>query len=234
MRNSFLVLAAVCVAGTTMVVGLVKLDASPTYDPAPVQAKAPDGWVLVREEDWARLGEEPGHQLKRAHESFIKRDAKTAAAEIRKASAYLRASGGHATHESRDVLATAVQELELVAHRVQTGTVASVEELESACARAQHALARHHYVKASEAWTKGQARRAGLYLKSSATHLEHSAFWAGHQLEHAGSAALKESHIISAKMSEGAHVAVDDVGKGLTLFGAELERMGSRIHAQRR
>ncbi|MFH1672954.1 MAG: hypothetical protein ABIF87_05965 [Pseudomonadota bacterium] len=138
------------------------------------------------------LTDEPAHHFHQARESFLKKDAKAAADEIRKGAAFLKLEAARATEEAKKGLNESIQELEKLAKSIEKGTVASVKELDNAFARAHYTLARHHYLKAVADWTKKETVRAGHALKAAAIHLEQGLAWAGRKLE-AGAVAVFET-----------------------------------------
>ena len=44
----------------------------------------PEGWILVEEDIWVDLVDEPGEKFHKARENFLKKDYKAAATDIRK------------------------------------------------------------------------------------------------------------------------------------------------------
>ncbi|HED00213.1 MAG TPA: hypothetical protein ENN18_07510 [Proteobacteria bacterium] len=78
----------------------------------------------------------PESHFQKAQESFLKKDFKAAASEIRKGAAFLKTEAGHATEDGKKVLMASVRELEKLAGDVEKGTVTSVKDLKDAFARA--------------------------------------------------------------------------------------------------
>ncbi len=77
----------------------------------------------------------------KARESFLAKDARAAAAEIRKGAMLLKLEAGHAKEEAKEALTASSHELEKLAQRLEKGTVTSSQDLRRAFARADRALA---------------------------------------------------------------------------------------------
>lgn len=191
--------------------------------------QAPAGYVLVEEDHWHKLADEPGLHVARAREAFLMKDARTAAHELHKAAVHVRIAAGHAAGLEKNALLRAAHDLEHTAQRLEDGKVASVEEIDVASSRALHALSHYQYVKAEDAWRKREARLAGQYLRSSANNLERAAARTDVAMRTAAANVAKESRLISGKLIEGTGFVVDEVGAGFDSIGHELERVGTRV-----
>lgn len=53
-------------------------------------------WVVVEEDVWMRFNDEPSLYMQQAHESFLKKEYQTAAAETRKAAGYVHVAARNA------------------------------------------------------------------------------------------------------------------------------------------
>lgn len=202
-------------------------------EPEP-EAKAstvPSGHFLIHEELWNDLSDEPGEHMDRARNAFIAVDAAEAASQIRKTAIYLRITAGHAVDGSKRALIRSAHELEGLAHRVETGTVKSVGELDAAFARALHSLSHHHCVLAERSWMARQNERAGKQLRAAADNLEKAAARTGHALQTATAAVARETRLVAGKLVEGTGFVVDEVGKGFAKFGKQVEDVGKGIEA---
>lgn len=109
-------------------------------------AKAPEGHILVDEEVWLVVEDEAEEHFHRAHESFVKKDLKKTAADIRKGAAFLKLEAGRATEEGKKLLEDSSHELTKLAEDVEYGATTSVKRLDEA-------FAHHHHLKAKESWT---------------------------------------------------------------------------------
>lgn len=61
-------------------------------DEPKVRNSEKSGTIWIEEDEWVHLSEEPGRHVDHAREAFVEVDARKAAAELRKAAAYLRVS----------------------------------------------------------------------------------------------------------------------------------------------
>jgi len=186
-------------------------------------------WVIADEQIWAPYIEEPDSHFRRAHDDFLKKDYKAAATEIRKAVAYVKLEGGRAAMDSQKALNASAQELETLANGVEKGTVKDVKKLDDAFARADQALAKSHYVKASESWGKKLYDKTGYELKAATYNLEKAASWAGGEASSVTSTAVKDGRAVTGKLISGTGWAVDEVGKAIDSVGQGIEQLGKKV-----
>jgi hypothetical protein len=192
--------------------------------------QAPVGYVLVEEDQWHKLADEPDRHIGRAREAYLMQDARTAAAELRKAAVHVRIAAGHAAERGKAALLRSEHELEHTARRIEEGAVQSVEELDFASARALHALSDYQYAKAADAWRRREARQAGQYLRAAANNLERAAARTDATMRAATAEVVKDSRLISGTLVEGTGFVIDEVGAGFEAIGHELERVGTRLN----
>jgi hypothetical protein len=167
------------------------------------EPQVPDGWIVVEEEIWLAFPDEPGSQFHQAHENFLKRDYKAAAANMRKAMGFMKLEAARATGDANKTLTASIHELEKLADDVENGTVSSARKLSQAFSRAHEALAIHHHALASQAWAKKEGTKVGHALKASAMHFESAAAWAGYKLEAGAEASLQLARSVGQKITEG-------------------------------
>lgn len=190
---------------------------------------APEGYVVVDEDVLTVFVDAPSEHFHKARQSFLKKDYKASAAEIRKGAAFMKLQAARATSEGKKVLTVSTDELEKLAMDVEKGTVTSAATLNLAFARAHHALARHHYLKAIEYKAKGATTKLGHALKASAIHLEHGFAWAGHELEAATVAVIKDTGLVAGKLIEGGGWIGEEAGKIIEKIGVEIEKLGKML-----
>jgi len=200
-----------------------KAQAAEAAKPAP---EAPEGYVVVKEEVLNAFVESPGEHFHKARQSFLKKDYKAAAEEIRKSAAFMKLEVARANAEGKKLLTTSIDELEKLATDVEKGTVTSAATLNHAFAKAHYALARHHYLRAMEYKAKGAGVKLGHALKASATHLEHGFAWAGHELEAATVAIVKDTGLVAGKLIEGGGWVSKEAGDTIDKIGVEIEKLG--------
>ncbi len=194
----------------------------------------PEGWVIIHETVWMRLADQPGEHMKKAQVSFLKKDYKAAASEIRKAAAYLYGAASYAAQDAKKGLIASAHEMDKLAVDVEKGAVKSTGVLKATFARAEHALARHHYLKASESMAKRSYHSAGHFLHSAVSHMEGAAGWAGHELKGGTVAALNGGRTVAGKLIQGSGFVVDEAGKAVGLVGSEVEKLGKVIEPRKK
>ncbi len=191
--------------------------------------KSPAGFIMVEEDAWNKLADEPDLHMQRAREAYVMMDARTAAAEIRKAAVYLRISAGHAADRTKEALVRSEHEMEHLARQLESGAVRSVEEIDHASSRALHSLSDYQYVKAADAWRRRETRQSGQYLRAAADNLERSAVRTTATLRAATAEVTKDTRMISGRLVEGTGFVIDEVGNGLESFGHQIERVGKGL-----
>ena len=206
--------------------------ASVHADPNPPNAagiQVPKGYVLVEEEQWHKLSDEPDRHFAHARASFLKSDARAAAAELRKAGVHLRVAAAHAAARTKVELTQSEHAVEQLAQRVEAGAVKSVEEMDLVTSRALHSLADYQYVRAAAAWRHHEERVAGQYLRSAANNLERATERTSSALRDATAEVARESRVLSSRLIEGTGFVMDEVGAGFEAFGHQIERVGKII-----
>jgi hypothetical protein len=167
--------------------------------------------------------------MEQAREAYLKVDAADAAAELRTAATHLRISAAQAAAGTKRTLLRSAMELESLAKRVETGTVKSVGELDAAIARALHALAHHHCILAEKSWMPRETRYAGKQMRAAADNLERATARAGEAMRSATREVTRDVRVISGKLVEGTGFVVDEVGRGFTSLGKQVETVGKGI-----
>ena len=213
------IVAAVCIG---------RVQAADPGSPA-ATSEAPGGPLFIENDQWEGLSDEPGRHMGQARESYLEIDARTAAAELRKAAAQLRLAASEVAAASRNSLIRSALELEALARRTEEGTVKSVREFDVAFARASHALARHHFIAAERAWAARETQKAGQRLRAASDNLGKATVWSGRKLQAGTTEVIKDTRIISGKLIEGTGFMFDEIGRGMTSFGKQVEVVGHGI-----
>jgi len=196
---------------------------------SPAKPEPQPGWIVVEEDIWIRLNDEPSHHMRLAHESFLRKEYETTVSELRKSGAYLHVLVKNASSETKAALKASAHELDRLADEVHAGTVKSVKSLEAACARAEHALAARNHAKAQSALKENHHKEAGDYLHSAVNNVENAAQWSGHELESGAVEMGKSVRIVAGKLKEGGNFVVDEAGKGIKWVGDEVKKLGTFI-----
>lgn len=191
--------------------------------------RVPKGYLLIREDQWNLLADEPSRHVARARDAYLIMDTKNAAAELRKVAVHVRIAADHAADRSKRALLQSEHGLEQGARHIETGTLRSIEDLDMVTSQALHALADDQYGKATQAWRKRELRQAGQYLRASATNLECAAMRFDAGLRQATATIVEDSRSISEKLVEGTGVMMDDLGIGFESLGKAIERLGTQL-----
>jgi hypothetical protein len=186
-------------------------------------------WVEANEIAWYPYVEQPDQHFKNAHDSFLSRDFKKTAEEIRKGAAFVKLEDMRATGDAQQSLNASTVELAKLADEASRGEVKDVKSLDKAFARADYALALSHRAKASEGWASKDATKAGYELRAAANYLEQGASRAGGDAESGVSAGVKDTRELAGKLIKGVSVASDDVGKVMETIGQEIGMLGKNV-----
>jgi len=214
---------AISTTGASAQTSQSKMSSEPAKDKVTVDEKALDSFVGEAE-----------HYFHQARESFLKKDMKTAADEIRKGAAFLKLEAGRATEAGKKPLMDSIQELEELADSVEKGTVTSTNELDHTFARAQSALATHYRLMATESWAKKETSKTGKALNAAALHLEYSAVWGFGKLETGTKEVVKDTRILSGKLIKGTGWVTTEVGRTVEALGKEIEKVGQLVEPQKK
>jgi hypothetical protein len=191
--------------------------------------KPPNGWVLIEEDVWLTLADEPQEHFQSARESFLKKDFQRAAEEIRKAAAFVKVEAGRAKDDGKQSLLTSVRDLDKLADEVERGTTSSVKQLDDAFGRADHALAAHHHRMAKEFETQKAAQKAGYELKAAALYVEQGLAWAGEKADASGAAAIQGAQTLAGKLIAEGGTVLDRFGQGYEAIGKAIQQLGQKI-----
>lgn len=191
------------------------------------------GHVLIEEDVWFRFHDEPPLHMERAREGFLKKEFGRTSQELHKTGGYLHAAASHADEEVKGMLRDSAEELDLLSASVKEGTVESVEELERAFARAEHALAIHNQHMSRRAMEQANTFRSGHYLKAAIQHAENSACWAGHELGEDSQKILNTGKALAGKMIETPGFVIQESSKGILAVGSELQLFGKWLEPKK-
>jgi hypothetical protein len=187
--------------------------------------------IIVSKDTFIVFADEPQHHYMRAFENFIKHDWAAAAVEIRKGAAFMKLEAGRAAGDVKSGLTASAQMLEKLADDIEKGAVRSSKDIQDAFAKAENTLAKHHYLRATEAWTKKSIKDAGHELHAAALSLEHGFAWAGEKLDAAVIKVMDDSRHLAGKLIEGADWAKDEIGEAIESLGREIEKLGKTVTA---
>jgi hypothetical protein len=191
--------------------------------------KAPEGYVIIHEDDWAYFMEDPAFYLKQGRENFLNNDLKSAALDLRKGAIFLKAEASRATEEAAKQLRESAAELETLAQSIEQNRVQSVTKIDMALSRAYYALSVHYYEIAKQARLKNDFKKVGRRISASSYYLERALLRSGQKAETTTRNAINRALSVAYKIWEGAGWTVEEVGKSMSDLGKEIEKAGTHI-----
>jgi hypothetical protein len=186
-------------------------------------------WMVSDVTTWYPVSEEPQRHFTDAFAAYARKDYKAAAADIRKATSYLRLEAGRATGDAKQGLDSSVAQLDKLADSVEKGTMKDDQSMAHAFAKADHELAIEHRSKAAESWAHKQYDKAGYELKAAADGLEGAAGWVGGEAKTGASATVADTRALGDKLASGAAWTRKEVAKGFESLGNGLNELGRKI-----
>ena len=205
-----------------------KVDLDKVIDKA-ARADMERRWFLTDVTTWYPVSEEPQRHFTDAVADYARKDYKTAATDIRKATSYLRLEAGRATGDAKQELDSSVTHLNALAAAVEKGTVKDAQSMTKAFAKANHALALEHRAKAAESWARKEYDETGYELKAAAHGMESAAGWVGGEAKAGASAMVAETRALGDKLAAGATWTRDEVAKGFESLGNGINALGQKI-----
>ena len=171
--------------------------------------------------------------LSKARESFLEKNYKIAAQEIRKSVKYMKSEESHAGMEGKKLLKSSIDELKKLAKDVEQGKVTTVKTLDNAFSRANNALIRNRQMSAMESETKEAAAKAGHAIKNTPSDVKHGLSWAGDKIGSAASVVVKDTGFIAGKIIEGGGWAGKRTGDAINTIGVKVENFGRKIQPKK-
>ena len=192
--------------------------------PAPADTTLSSGAIGMRSE--------AQDHFDRSREAFMKKDMKTAAAELHDASVFMRERADSASGFAKALAARSATELDSLARKVGANSVTSPANLDHVFAHANRAEAERHYALAARAWAQHQTTRTGEELTMTIDHLERAARDAGVKLDSATTATMTRTREVANGLLQGgtAPTGVDEALKDVEL---QLRRFGTRVESQK-
>jgi hypothetical protein len=220
-----------CLLSLTIICGMAALRVSAADAPATAAPKVPEGWLLIEEDVWYQLADEPDRHFLQARLHYLQKDHEAAAADIRKAAAVLKLATSMSEGDAKKALQGSIFELEVLAAEAKAGKVRSTRTLDRIFARAYEALAAHNSTRAMEFLRNDDANRAAFHLRAAARDIDHAYAWAGVEAGDGAVAALRSAEELGRKLLEGAANAVRDALKAGAALHEELEDLKKALEA---
>ncbi|UCB46754.1 MAG: hypothetical protein JSV25_04865 [Spirochaetota bacterium] len=191
--------------------------------------QAPEGYVIIEEDDWAYFMEDPAFYLKKGRENFQNNDLKSAALDLMKGAIFLKAEASRATGEAGRLLRESAAELQALAKSIEQGSVRSVSRIDKTISRAYYALSVHYYEIAKEARLRNEFKKVGRRISASSYYLERALLRSGQKAETATRNVMSQALGVAYKIFEGTGWTVAEVGRSMSELGKEIEKAGARI-----
>jgi hypothetical protein len=185
--------------------------------------------LLLQEEDFWVIDDEPVNHLARATEALNHHDAKTTASELRKTAFFVKAHAARAEGAAKADLQAAAAKLESLAGRVEQGVVKSRDELANTLARTYLILARYHYAAAVAAQAKHDIRAVKRDLTAAADYVENSLQSAGLAIDRATQTLLADARMAGNSVEAAPGKAEVDTGRALESLGKQIQKLGHKL-----
>ncbi|MQM30165.1 MAG: hypothetical protein CRU78_06330 [Candidatus Accumulibacter phosphatis] len=187
-------------------------------------------WVVTDVSTWYPVSEEPQRHFTNAVADYGRKEYTAAAAEIRKATGYLRLEAGRASGQAKQALDRSVLDLDKLAPAVAKGSLNETREMDKAFAEANQALAQAYRAKADESWVRHAYERTGYELKAAAHSLEGAAGWVGSEAKSIAASTVAETRALGDKLASGTQWTRDEVAKGLQNLASGIHAVGQQIN----
>jgi hypothetical protein len=171
--------------------------------------------------------------LRKARESFLEKNYKVAAEEIRKSIKFMKSEESRAGAEGKKLLKSSVDELKNLAKDVEQGKVTTVKTLDNAFSKANNALIRNRQMNAMESESKGAIAKTGHAIKSTPSHVKHGLSWAGDKIGAAASVVVKDTGFVAGKVIEGGGWVGKRTGDVINTVGTKVQNFGRKIQPKK-
>lgn len=175
---------------------------------------------------------EAQNHFDRSRQALLNKDMKTASAELKDASTFMRDHADSATGYAKALVTRSAAELDSLSRAVASSSVTSAANFDHVFAHANRAEAERHFDLAKHAWKQKQGVRTGEELTMTIDHFERAAKDAGVALDNATTTAMNEARSVANDMLKGgtATNGVDNAFKDVEL---QLRRFGAKLETQR-
>jgi len=193
------------------------------------QIKAPEGYILIDEDDWAYFMEDPAAYLREGREHFLANEMTRAAFELRRGAVYLRAEASRASDVASINLRRTAGEIESLADEIERGGIQSVSSIDGALSRAYYALSSHYYDLASKSRIRKEMEKTSARLSASAYYLDRAIERSGKKADSAARALINRVTKTAAAIRRGTGYSIEELGRTMSDLGKEIERTGDAI-----
>ena len=183
---------------------------------------------MVEEDAWVEYMDEQVHEqyFVQARTALAKSDKKEAARQLGFGVLYMRMEGGRASKEVKPALKQSELALKRMVDSLKSGKAPALIALDSAYARANYLLAKHHYLKAKENWADRASTVVGHDLKASANELQFAIDWSGQPVSQSMKQTLYDIVVVGEKMADASDYSQDDIDKTIATIGQQVDLVG--------
>jgi hypothetical protein len=191
--------------------------------------KAPEGYILIDEDDWAYLMEDPEIYLREGREHFLANKMKQSAFELRRGAVYLRAEASRASDAASTKLRLAAGEIESLADEIERGGIQSVSKIDGALSRAYYALSAHYYELASKSRMGKELEKTANRLSASVYYLDRAIERSGEKADSAAKTLMNRVTKTAGAIRRGTGYSIEELGRTMSDLGEEIERIQDTI-----
>jgi hypothetical protein len=184
---------------------------------------------IIEKEAWIVFIVEPAGYFQDARKEFLNGDLHAAAQDILAGTVIIKVETHRAKGEEKEALKASIRELKKLAKAVEKGAVASGGILEEAFARAEIALAQHHYQKALHYEANEDYEKMAYAVDAAARHLLYASFWADDDLEEDEVVAIKEGRSLVRKLIRGATWGPKKMGQAVKSIARGIQSLSKKI-----
>jgi len=157
--------------------------AAPDRAPAPTVPPVPEGYLLVEDDVWYQLADEPDRHFLEARRDYLREKPADAASAILKANAVLKLAAAHADGDAKKPLQASILELETLAAKLAHDNVRAPRSLDRIFCRSFLALAYYNEAEARRHLRSEEPEKAARHLRAASRDVVHAAVWRGTELE---------------------------------------------------
>lgn len=144
--------------------------------------ETPDGYILLQDDSWQKLMEDPAHKFQKAWDSLLINNTQNAALYIRQAATIVNIEVTRAQKEMHKELQSISQELIVLSKKVKDGKVTTTSGLEKTFSKTEKVLARHKLKKAELYLSLVHFPNCAYALEAAARHILYSQTWSEQKL----------------------------------------------------
>ena len=158
--------------------------------------------------------------------SYVKKDMKKTAEELRKFGSFLNLEIESSKEETKILIKASADEMEELAKKFDASTEVTRTEIDQAFARAYQRLSQKYYEASRKSWVKKDVKKAGEEMNEAEQYLENGAKAINHKVT---PAVVSTFHKVVKKLTEGKDWVEDETGKAMDDLGTEIKKLGDKI-----